>query len=63
MKYVIRRQEGNFARYICPECGSTLFVSDDKAPIDLPDSCGHCGKDIYFMGNDFEEDGDGREKT
>ena len=54
MKYVIRRQEGNFARYICPECGSTLFVSDDKAPIDLPDSCGHCGKDIYFMGNDGE---------
>lgn len=58
MKFVIRRQEGNFARYICPECGSTLFVSDDKAPIDLPDSCGHCGKDIYFMGNDFEEDDD-----
>ena len=62
MKYVIRRQEGEFARFICPECGSTLFVSDGKAPIDLPDSCGHCGKDIYFMGNDFEEKSDGREK-
>ena len=63
MKYVIRRQEGNFARYICPECGGTLLISDGTAPIDLPEVCGSCGKDIYFMGNDFEEDGDGREKA
>ena len=53
MKYVIRRQEGNFARYICPECGRTLLISDGTAPIDLPEVCGSCGKDIYFMGNDF----------
>lgn len=56
MKYVIRKPEADgFARYICPECGSTLFVSDGKAAIDLPEICGHCGKDVYFMGNDGEE--------
>ena len=59
MKYVIRRQEGNFARYICPECGGTLLISDGKAPFDLPEVCGSCGKDIYLMGNDNEEDDSG----
>ena len=63
MKYVIRRQEGKFARCICPECGSTLLISDGTAPIDLPEVCGSCGKDIYFMGNDFEENNDGREEA
>lgn len=62
MKYVIRKQDGDFVRYMCPECGKTLLISDGKSPIDLPEICGHCGKDVYFMGNDGE-DGNGREKA
>jgi len=57
MKFAIRKVEPNgCARFICPHCGKTLFISDGTAPIDLPDVCGHCGRDVYFMGNDFEEE-------
>ena len=55
MKYVIAKIENNCTRYICPECGKTLLISDGTAPIDLPEVCGHCGKDVYFMGNDEED--------
>ena len=59
MKYVIRQVEPNgYARFLCPNCMNTLFISDGTAPIDLPDVCGHCGRDVYFMGNDFEEEHD-----
>ena len=59
MKFAIRRVEPNgYARFLCPHCGKTLFISDGTAPIDLPDVCGHCGRDVYFMGNDFEEEHD-----
>ena len=59
MKYVIRQVEPNgYARFICPNCMNTLFISDGTTPIDLPDVCGHCGRDVYFMGNDFEEEHD-----
>ena len=50
MKYVIRRQEGKFARYICPECGRTLLISDGTAPIDLPEVCGSCAPDEQIQG-------------
>lgn len=59
MKFAIRRVEANnCVRYICPHCGTTLVISDETAPFDLPDVCGHCGRDVYFMGNDFEEEHD-----
>ena len=55
MKFAIRRIEPNgYARFICPNCGNTLFISDETADIDPPRTCGHCGKEVYFYGNDFE---------
>ena len=59
MKFAIRKVEPNgCARFICPHCGKTLFISDGTAPIDLPEVCGHCGRDVHFMGNDFKEEHD-----
>ena len=49
MKYVIAKHESNnCTRYMCPECGKTLFISDGTAPVELPKTCGHCGSEVYF---------------
>ena len=54
MKYVIRQVEPDgYARFICPNCGNTLFISDETTEVDLPDHCGHCGRDVYFYINDL----------
>lgn len=59
MKFVIRRVEPEgHVRFICPHCGSTVLTQEEKQPVDFPDICSHCGRDAYFMGNDFEEDSD-----
>lgn len=59
MKFVIRRVEPEgHVRFICPYCGSTVVIVKETETVDLPDICSHCGRDVYFMGNDFEEDSD-----
>lgn len=51
MRYVITRKETSggqaYTRYICPHCGNTIMISDNTTPINLPEFCGRCGRDIY----------------
>ena len=49
--------DGNFAGN-----HSALKALINMQPTVQPEVCGSCGKDIYFMGNDFEEGDNGREK-
>lgn len=49
LKRVIKKpceNEKGYVRYVCPVCMSTLLISDEKVPPELPTSCGHCGAEI-----------------
>lgn len=59
IKYVdAKTDDRGYTTYKCPYCGQVVLISDNTAPFDVPDTCGGCGKDLFFMGNDLEDNDD-----
>ena len=50
VKYVSTREEDEYTRFMCPNCGATIMISKTEYldSVKKPDVCGHCKEKLNY---------------